>query len=134
MNKIVVVGRLGEDPQMRQAGGANVCTFSVAENSIRKDANGEKITNWFRCSVWREKGEICAKYLHKGDAITVIGDIVPRTFTTKTGETRVSLELTVSDFEFGGRSNAGNAQTEPRSANAPASKPMPADEDDDLPF
>lgn len=132
MNKIVVVGRLGEDPQIRQVAGANVCTFSVAENSIRKDANGERITNWFRCSVWREKGDICAKYLHKGDYITVIGDIIPRTYTTKTGETRISLDMTVSDFEFGGRANGAPGQQEAQAS--PARKPMPSEEDDDLPF
>ena len=121
MNKITICGRLGDDPQMRQVGDTNVVSFSVAETSSRKGADGKPITNWFRCSAWRGLGETCAKYLHKGDGITIVGDLVQRSYKDKNGVDRQSLEVTVTDMAFGSR----------RTDEAPATKPSG---DDDLPF
>lgn len=124
MNKIVICGRLGEDPQMRQAKDANVTTFTVAETSIRKGADGKPVTNWFRCSAWRGLGETCAKYLHKGDGVTIIGDLVQRSYKDKSGADRTSLEVTVSDMAFGQR----------KSDEPIPSTPQPHGGDDELPF
>ena len=123
MNKIVICGRLGEDPQMRQAKDATVTTFTVAETSSRKGADGQPVTNWFRCSAWRGLGETCAKYLHKGDGVTIIGDLVQRTYKDKSGAERTSIEVTVSDMAFGQKKSA-----EPVPANRAPSG------DDELPF
>ena len=123
MNKITIVGRMGEDPQVRQVKDSRVTTFSFAETSSRKDADGKPVTNWFRCTVWGKLGENAAKYLHKGDGATLVGDLLIRTYKDKAGADRTSVDVTVTDFAFGEK----NRGVQPTVNTAPAG-------DDDLPF
>ena len=75
-----------------------------------RDGNGDYITNFYRCSAWRKLSEICMQYLHKGDKITVSGDLALRPFEDKNGVERLSVQLSVTDLEL---PTAPKAQPQP---------------------
>ena len=123
MNKITIVGRLGQDPQVRQVKDNRVTTFSFAETSTRKDQDGNYITNWYNCTAWGKLGENCAKWLHQGDGATIVGDLLLRKYKDKQNIERMSVDVTVSDLAFGQKKNDTPIPTTPANGN-----------DDDLPF
>ena len=136
MNKVFVIGRLTADPTVRDNNGVNICNFSVAADTRSKDADGNTITNFYRVSVWRQQGDNCAKYLHKGDRVAVTGDQVLRSFVDKNGQTRSSLEIPYVDsveFLTEKRDAAAQAPSAPAYTRNPVSAPMPGAMDD-LPF
>lgn len=97
MNKLTIIGNLTRDPELRTvSSGISVCDFTVAVS--RKKGSDE--TDFFRVTVWRQLGEICAKYLAKGRKVCVVGPVSARTYQANNGETRVSLEVTAEDVEF----------------------------------
>ena len=100
MNKLTIIGNLTADPELRTTtSGKSVCGFTVAVNRRNKQ-EGQPEADFFRCSVWNQMGEACAKYLAKGRKVCVIGSVSVRTYTTQNGETRASLEVTAQDVEF----------------------------------
>ena len=111
-NKVIVVGNLGRDPEMRfTPQGTPVCTFSVATNEKRKDKAGEPqdFTTWFRVTVWGKQAETVSKYLTKGRSVYVEGRMHVEEWTDKDGRARYTLELNASDVRFidGGQSAEG---------------------------
>ena len=100
MNKLTIIGNLTKDPELRTtATGLNVCTFTVAVNKRAK--NGEQPEpDFFRVTAWREKGELCAKFLQKGKKVAVVGAVGVSTYTGNDGTTRASLEVVADDVEF----------------------------------
>ena len=102
-NKIIVVGNLGRDPEMRfTPQGTPVCTFSIASNERRKTSAGEQqdITTWFRVTVWGKQAESVAKYLSKGRSVYVEGRLHMEEWTDKEGKPRYTLEVNASDVHF----------------------------------
>ena len=102
-NKVIVVGNLGRDPEMRfTPQGTPVCTFSVATNERRKDKAGEAqdITTWFRVTVWGKQAETVSKYLTKGRSVYAEGRLHVEEWTDKDGRARYTLELNASDVRF----------------------------------
>ena len=138
MNKMMIIGNLGSDPEMRYTpNGQAVTSFSVATNYRYTTSDGEQReeTEWFRVSVWGRQAETCNQYLAKGRKVYVDGRLRSRTFQDRNGETRVSLEVTAQDVRFlstagGGMEGAG---TEPsgRDYTPPPGADFGAD---DLPF
>jgi single-strand DNA-binding protein len=111
-NKVIVVGNLGRDPEMRfTPQGTPVCTFSVATNERRKDKAGEMqdVTTWFRVTVWGKQAETVSKYLTKGRSVYAEGRLHVEEWTDKDGKQRYTLELNASDVRFidGGREADG---------------------------
>ncbi len=103
MNKIMVIGNLGSDPEMRYTpNGQAVTSFSVATNYRYNTAEGEQReeTEWFRVSVFGRQAESCNQYLAKGRKVYVDGRLRSRTFQDRNGETRVSLEINAQDVRF----------------------------------
>lgn len=101
VNKIIAAGRLTADPALSDsASGAVLCHFTVACDTRRKDASGNPLTNFYRCTAWRGLAESCARFLHKGDKITVVGDLLLREYTDRNGQPRAALELDLTDVEF----------------------------------
>ena len=102
MNKLTIIGNLTRDPELRTTrDGVNVCDFTVAVNRKRSAvAEGQPEADYFRVTAWRERGEICAKFLQKGKKVCVIGPVSVRTFTGNDGTTRASLEVTADEIEF----------------------------------
>ena len=119
MNKITAVGRLTADPTITEsANGAALCHFTVAANTRRKNAAGQPLTNFYRCTVWRAIAENCARYLHKGDMVKISGDLAWTEYSDRNGQPRCSLEVDVSDVAF------------PPAPKAPPTVQAPADSDE----
>jgi len=143
MNKLTIIGNLTRDPELRTTTtGVNVCDFTVAVNRRqRRDAqNGQPEADFFRVSAWRERGELCAKYLSKGRKVCVVGPVSVRTYTGSDGQTRASLEVTADEVEFLSSRNDAEAAGS-YSAPAPevhSAEPQAASftavETDELPF
>lgn len=101
MNKLFIIGNLTSDPELRTTpNGISVCTLNVAVNRRYTQSNGERQTDYFRVTAWRQLGELCARYLAKGRKISVIGEVSARAFMGNDGSPRASLELTADEIEF----------------------------------
>lgn len=101
MNKIFLIGNLTADPELRTTPtGVNVCTMNIAVNRRFVSANGERATDFFRITAWRQLGETCSRFLSKGRKVAVVGELTARTYEAKDGTTRISLEVTADEVEF----------------------------------
>lgn len=110
LNKIMVIGNLGGDPEMRYTPqGTPVTSFSVAVNRFYTDANGERQqeTQWFRVSAWRQLAEQCNQYLAKGRKAYVEGQFRGRTWTGSDGQPRFSSEIMADRVIFLDRPGMG---------------------------
>lgn len=100
MQKLIIVGNLTGDPELRTTqDGKSVCTFTIAVNRKRK-IDGKPDADFFRVSAWNQMGENCAKYLAKGKKASVVGTVSVRTYETQSGEYRASLEVMADEVEF----------------------------------
>ncbi len=152
-NKIIVVGHLGRDPELRYTPqGDAVCNFSMATTEKKKDKAGEfqDVTTWFRVTLWRRQAETAAKYLTKGSLVYIEGRLRVEEWTDRDGNSRHTLEVQATDMQFvggnTGRSDelshgdgepefAGPAQSNSASAaSGGAGFTKPASADDDIPF
>lgn len=113
VNKVILVGRLGRDPETRYTGGGQaVANFSVATDESYKDRNGErqKRTEWHKIVVWGKQAEIAQQYLKKGSLVFIEGRIQSREWQDKEGQKRTSFEIVASNFRMlGGRGDSGGA-------------------------
>ena len=140
-NKIILVGNLGRDPELRYTPqGTPVCSFSLATNERRKDRNtGENndITTWFRVTLWGRQAETASQYLQRGRPVYIEGRLRVEEYTDRDGNKRHSLEVNATDMQFiggGGRSEEGGAPAKAAAARA-NDAPEPTDlTDDDVPF
>lgn len=144
-NKIIVVGNLGRDPELRYTPqGTPVCSFTVATNEKRKDRAGEMqdVTTWFRVTLWGRQAETASQYLTKGRPIYVEGRLRMEEWTDRDGKQRYTLEVHATDMQFiGGRGEeaAGGgagaaAATASRGPSTDSTAPEPELSDDDIPF
>lgn len=102
-NKIIIVGNLGRDPELRYTPQGNaVCSFSVATNEKRKDKTGEfqDVTTWFRITLWGKQAENASKYLTKGRPVYIEGRLRVEEYTDRDGAQRYSLEVQGTDMQF----------------------------------
>ena len=147
VNKVIVVGNLGKDPETRfMPDGKAVCNFSVATTDTWKDkATGEKkeATEWHRVSSFGRLAEICGEYLKKGSQVYVEGKLRTRKWQDKEGQDRYTTEIIADAMQMlGSRSGLGAAEPremrdapaagETRAAKKPAGQFQ--DMDDDIPF
>jgi single-strand DNA-binding protein len=101
LNKVMVIGRLGGDPEMRYTPtGSAVTTFSVAAGRQWKDRDGaaHEETEWFRCVAWDKLAEVCNQYLSKGTKVYVEGRLKTRKYTDRDGQERYATEVVLSDM------------------------------------
>jgi single-strand DNA-binding protein len=142
INKVIIIGRLGNDPEVRYTpSGAAVTKFSVATSEEWKDkTSGEKKerTEWHRITAWGKLGELCGEYLAKGRQVYVEGRIQTSSYDDKEGVKRYSTEIVASDVQFlspresgGGRPSSGGSGAPPRDMGG-SQGPPPGD--DDIPF
>jgi len=143
LNKVMLIGRLGSDPELRYTpDGTAVANFSIATSEEWKDKNsGEKKerTEWHRVVAWRKLGEICGEYLAKGKQIYVEGRIQTRSWEDKDGNKRYTTEIVASDIQFLGVKDSNNASGSYINKSAAGGPDMPAPQgsetrDDDIPF
>jgi single-strand DNA-binding protein len=102
-NKIIIVGNLGKDPDLRYTPqGIAVCSFSMATNEKRKDKTGElqDITTWFKVTLWRQQAENAAKYLTKGSPVYIEGRLKIEEWTDRENNNRYTLDVQATDMQF----------------------------------
>lgn len=147
-NKIIVVGHLGRDPELRYTPqGDAVCNFSMATTEKRRDKAGEyqDVTTWFRVTLWSKKAETAAKYLTKGTQVYIEGRLRVEEWTDRDGNNRHTLEVQGTDMQFlGGGASRGedysrdSGEEEFAGPAQPAQNTggftRPASNDDDIPF
>lgn len=156
VNKVIIVGNLGRDPETRyMPNGEAVTNIAVATTESWKDKNsGEKkeITEWHRITFYRKLAEIAGQYLKKGSQIYVEGRLQTRKWTDKDGVERYTTEIIADTMQMlggragggapmddGGGSSYGSAPAPRQQASAPARQPAQSapsfsDMDDDIPF
>lgn len=162
INKAIIVGRLGNDPEMRtMPNGDAVATLSIATSESWTDRNtGERReqTEWHRVVFFRRQAEVCGEYLRKGSLVYVEGSIRTRKWQDQNGQDRYSTEIQGSTMQMlgsrndnmssdsaGGYSQQPSYQRQPQVSqpaarpaqqqSAPAQQPEPPmDFDDDIPF
>lgn len=137
-NKIIIVGNLGKDPELRYTPqGDPVCSFSLATNEKRKDKSGEyqDQTTWFRVTLWGKKAEAANQYLVRGRPVYIEGRLRVEEWTDRDGKPRHTLEVNATDMQFigGGNKEESQAKAAGASGGAPAGGDAPLD-DDDVPF
>ncbi|MCA1623546.1 MAG: single-stranded DNA-binding protein [Acidobacteria bacterium] len=102
-NKIIVVGNLGRDPELRYTPqGSAVCDFSLATNEKKRDKAGEmqNVVTWFRVTLWNKQAETASKYLTKGSPVYIEGRLRVEEYTDREGNLRHSLEVNATDMHF----------------------------------
>lgn len=124
LNKVILIGRLSRDPEVRyMPNGEAVCNFSVATSEKYTDKNGQRqeVTEWHNVTMYRKLAEIAGEYLKKGSQVYLEGKIQSRKYQGKDGIERTAYEIIASEMKMLG----GNAQT-------PAQKQQPAQAQDDI--
>jgi single stranded DNA-binding protein len=111
VNKIILVGNLGQDPELRHTAKGNaVMNLSVATSREVKNPEGDvrTETSWHRATVWGKRAETCAKYLTKGSRVYLEGELQMKNWTDKDGNLRKSAEIEVDSIKFlgGGKHSA----------------------------
>ncbi len=143
VNKVILVGRLGKEPEVRSLdSGAMVANFSIATSESYKDkTTGERkeITEWHNIVLWRGLAEITQKYVHKGDLVYIEGKLRTRSWE-KDGVTRYTTEVVADNMTMlGSRPGGGNTSNDmgsrPAERASSENYSTPADNStDDLPF
>jgi single-strand DNA-binding protein len=141
VNKVILVGRLGKDPEVRNLeNGATVANFTIATSESYKDkTTGDKkeITEWHNIVLWRGLAEVASKYLHKGDMVYIEGKLRTRSWE-KEGVTRYTTEIIGDNMTMLStqRSGGGNSASNMDRSSTPSysNSEVPANSTDDLPF
>lgn len=103
INKVTLVGRVGRDPELKQAGGTSVAKFTMATDESFKDKAGEKQerTEWHNIVAWGKLAEICGQYLKKGKLVYIDGSIRTDSWDDKqTGEKKYRTEIVASTMKM----------------------------------
>lgn len=104
-NRVVVMGNLGQDPELRYTQNQNaVCTLNVATTDYRTSPDGQKqeFTEWHRIVVWGRQAENCSKYLAKGRSVLIEGRLQTRSWEDKQGQKRYTTEIIAQNVQFVG--------------------------------
>jgi len=129
-NKIVIVGYLGRDPEIKYLpDGTGVCNFSVATTEKRK-VHGEmqETTTWFRITVWGRQAEAANQYLSKGRQVYIEGRLKMEEYTGRDGNPRSSLVVNASDVQFLG--SAGDGERSGRATSSQSRRETRDDSND----
>ena len=130
LNKVMVIGNLGADPEMRYtADGAAVTNFRIAASRNYTGSDGERKeeTEWFSIVAWRKLAELCSQYLQKGRRVYVEGRLQTRSWEGQDGQKRYTTEVIAEDVIF--------LDSKPGAAPRPDDQDAPMDlEPEDVPF
>lgn len=149
INKVILVGNLGKDPEVRHLeSGAVVANFSIATSEYYTDKSGQRITQteWHNVVLWRRNAEVAEKYLTKGKQVYIEGKLRTRNWTDRDGVTRYTTEVVGDILQLlgprqDGGSSRSTAATQDQSQSTSTAQPQanepelaPGTPEDDLPF
>ena len=144
INKVILLGRLGRDPEMRTTGsGTSVVNFSVATNrGWTKDGERHEETEWHNVIAWSRLAEICNQYLRKGRQVYIEGRLQTREYQDRDGNTRRKTEIVAEEMKMLGGPSDGQAPGGQRTERTERTEQRPAPSntmevgitDDDIPF
>lgn len=144
INKVILVGNLGNDPETKYTqGGMAVTKCSLATTSVRKDKDGnqQERTEWHRVTFFGKLGEIAGEYLKKGSQVYVEGSIRYDKFTGNDGVEKYTTDIIADQMQMlGGKADGGNAPRREAKPQRQESSPSPASDfgadfaDSDIPF
>ena len=139
VNKAILIGNLGQDPEMRATtSGTQVANFSLATSENFKNREGERETRteWHRVVAFGKLAEICGQYLKKGKQVYIEGRIQTRNWEDQSGNKRYSTEIIANQMVMLGRAGDGgySPSESQETPHSDGGSQAPADDDDDLPF
>src|SRR5579885_2403282 len=148
INKVILIGRLGKDPEVKYtSNGSPVEKFTLATDEVYKDRAGEqqRRTEWHNIVAWNKLAEICGEYLTKGKQVYIEGSIRSRQWEDQSGNKRTAYEIVARDMKMlGSKADADRALTQPKYAEHPPAAvepeppidvPSPSEmTDEDIPF
>lgn len=137
MNKVILVGRLTKEPELRKTpNNVSVCQFTIAVNRPFQDQNGERQADFISCMAWRTQAENLCKYLNKGALIAVSGNIQTRNYTDQNGATRYVTEVVCENIVFLEAKKDNSNYKDKTKQDDPFANVEPQFDisDDDLPF
>ena len=142
LNKVILIGRLGQDPIVRyMPNGEAVCNFSIATSESWNDRNGQRQerTEWHNITMYRRLAEIAGQYLKKGSQVYLEGKIQSRKYQGKDGVERTAYDIIANEMKMLGGGNSeqqaqGETPTPPRRQAPAAPAASTEDIDDDVPF
>lgn len=141
INKVILIGRLGQDPEVRYtSNGGAVANFSLATNESWTDKAGQKQerTEWHKIVVWGKLAELCGQYLQKGGQAFVEGRLQTRDWTDKEGNKRYTTEIVAQNIQFLGSKDRGQTSTSVGDFAAPSDLQPPEEgramAEDEVPF
>ena len=136
MNKVILMGRLTKDPEIRYSQGAN--TTCVARYTLAVDRKfkqeGQPTADFINCIAFGKLGEFAEKYLHKGTKIAVTGRIQTGSYTNKDGQKVYTTDVVVEEQEFCESKSQSNSQPQPAPSNDNSWMNIPDGIEDSLPF
>ena len=129
VNKVIIVGNLGRDPELNETGGGTkVCRLNIATTRtwMNKSTNEkEEETEWHRCVAWARLAEICAEYLTKGKQVYIEGRLQTREWEDKEGNKRYTTEIVALDMQMLGRRGDFEQDARPQGPDSDAPAPAP---------
>lgn len=143
VNKVILIGNLGKDPEVRHLeNGAVVANFSIATSESYNDKNtGERreITDWHDIVLWRGLAEVASKYVRKGTKVYIEGKLKKRSWQDKEGSTRYTTEVVGDQMTILSKLERPEGNQAPYNSQGTPSKPSEIEniqekDDDDLPF
>lgn len=136
VNKVIIVGRLGADPEMKTlSSGQSVTNFNLAtsENWVDRDGQKQERTEWHRVVVWGKLAEICAQHLAKGRQVFIEGRLQTRSWEDQQGQKRYTTEIVANNVQFLGSSN-DRPQSQSMSGFGDSSPEPSFDSNEEIPF
>lgn len=147
INKVILIGHLGRDPELRYtSGGTPVANFSIATNEVYQDRQGQRQerTEWHNIVVWSKLAEICNQYLSKGRLVYIEGRLQTREWDDRDGNKRRTTEIVANEMKMlGGPGDSQGMRPASTPNRAPRNEPAGGEtsdsmelgiSDDDIPF
>lgn len=124
MNNLTIAGNVGRDSELKQiqtnSGAQSVLSFAVAVKSMKKDSQGNYITQWFDCSLWGQRADTLVNYIKKGSSVTVCGSVELEQYTAKDGSAGAKMKVNAQNVTLQG-SPSTQPQQQPQAQ--PVSQP-----------
>ncbi len=136
VNKVILVGRLTRDPEIRTTpGGQSVATVGLATNSFWTDKGGQRQerTEYHTVVLWSRLAEIAGQYLTKGQEAYFEGRLQTRTYTDKAGVERKTTEVVAENMQLGSRPGGAGGAPRPAAGQTPAAAGKPAQKEEEIP-